>query len=348
MSGKRIHYIDSLYRRYGPYVRISPSEIAVNDPAGFKTIHSVTAGFEKSQWYYDLVSLDRPTLFTMTDNKSHGARRRLLARGFSKSNIRQNWEQVVRENIDLAVSQMRTESQSKGYCDILKWWTLMATDTSTHVMFGECFKTLQRGEVNDYIHVLQSALKGGGIGAELPLVKVIGAKLPFQAAWQMFSANDYILDRGKIAVKNMRASQGTQNIFANIMAESEKGERLDEKDVVLEATATIVAGTDTTAVTLTYLVWAVLSRPELRDAVEEEVKRLPSDFKDADVEQLPLLNAIIEESLRLYGAAPGMLPRMVPKGGIEIGGYWMPEGTTVTTQSYSLHRDADNFYNPHE
>jgi cytochrome P450 len=348
MRGRRIHYIDSLHRIYGPYARISPTEVAVNDPAGFKQIHSVTSGFEKSLWYQKLVLFKRPTLFGMTDNKTHGLRRRMLARGFSKSNMRQNWEAVVRDNIDLAVSQMRKECIEKGTCDMFKWWTFMATDTSAHVMFGESFDTLQRGEVNDYIRVMQSALMGGGIGAELPWVRSIGARLPFPAAWRLFGASKYLLDYGKIAVKNMKATQGAQNVFANIMAEMDKGERLDETDVVLEATALIVAGTDTTATTLTYLVWAVLCRPELQTALVQEVQRLPTTFKDSDLEELPLLNAVIEETLRLYGAAPGGLPRMVPKGGVELGGYWMAEGTTVTTQSYSLHRDPDNFYSPYE
>ena len=348
MSGQRIHYVDSLHKRYGLYVRISPTEIAVNDPTGFKRIHSVTAGFEKSPWYSEIVAQDRPALFTATDNKVHGARRRLLARGFNKSNIRQHWESVVRDNIDLAVSKMRSESRAKGSCDIFKWWTLMATDTSTHVMFGECFNTLQRGEANDYIHVLQLALMGGGIGAELPFVKAVGRILPFRTAWRMFGANDFLLDYGKIAVKNMRSSQGSQNIFANIMAESEKREQLEEMDVVLEAMNLIVAGTDTTAVTLMYLVWAVLCRPALQQSIEQEVRNLPPDFNDSDVEGLSLMNAVIEETLRLYGAAPGGLPRMVPKGGIELGGYWMPEGTPVPPQRYSLHRDPNNFHNPHE
>ena len=316
MSGQRIFYVDSLHRKYGPYVRISPTEIAVNDPAGFKRIHSATAGFEKSRWYFDTVFNDRATLFTMTDNKTHAKRRRLLAKGFSKSNLRQSWEQVIRDNIELAVSQMRTEFRAKGTCDVFKWWTLMATDTSTHIMFGECFNTLQHGEVNEYIEILQYAMQGGGIGAELPLVRIVGSRLPFRSARQMFGDGSYLYDFGRVAIKNMKASHGSQNIFANMMAESEKGEYLSEEDVIAEATALIVAGTDTTAVTLTYLVWAVLSRSDLQRAVEEEVGKLKPEFNEADVEQLPLLNAVIEETLRLYGAAPGMLPRMVPEASI--------------------------------
>ena len=42
-----------------------------------------------------------------------------------------------------------------------------------------------------------------------------------------------------------------------------------------------------------------------------------------------------------YGAAPGGLPRMVPPGGADMGGYFLPEGTTVQTQAYSFHRDPE-------
>lgn len=147
---------------------------------------------------------------------------------------------------------------------------------------------------------------------------------------------------------NSKAQGEGTNIFANIIREAEKGEHLEDFDVQLEASALIVAGSDTTAITLTYLTWAVLSRPALRDELEQEVALLPEDFGDGDIEDLPLLNAVVEETLRLYGAAPGGLPRMVPPAGTTLGGYFFPPGTTVTTQSYTFHRVPRLFPNPFE
>ena len=131
-----------------------------------------------------------------------------------------------------------------------------------------------------------------------------------------------------------------------MMAEAEKGERLDNEDVAIEASNLIVAGSDTTSITLTYLVWAVLSRPGLRVQLEQEVQQLPEDYHDADVEQLELLTAVIEETLRLYGAAPGGLPRVVPSEGVMINGVYIPAGITATTQSYTFHRNATLFPDP--
>lgn len=348
ISGRRIYHVHALHERYGPLVRIAPSEVAVADAQAFKLIHGVNSGFEKSPWYKDMVSIGREGVFTMANNKTHAARRRLLSRPFSKSHLRQHWEVVAKERVRLAVSQIRSEIVATGCADVLKWWTFMASDVSTHLMFGESFHTLEEGKVSDYIRKLQSALMGGGIGVELPLVRWIGRRLPFQICRDLWAANDYLMGYAKLAVSNMKSSQGKTNVFANMMTEAETGERLDDEDVRIEAQSLIVAGSDTTSITLTYIVWAVLSRPDLQRRVEQELQTLQQDFGDADVEQLQLLNAVVEETLRLYGAAPGGLPRIVPAAGTTMRDLFLPRGTTVTTQAYTFHRDANIFPEPLE
>ena len=63
-----------------------------------------------------------------------------------------------------------------------------------------------------------------------------------------------LADHAKIAVRNMRANQQSKNIFAHITQEAEKGKALTDDDVVCETISLFVAVTDTTAVSLTYLV----------------------------------------------------------------------------------------------
>lgn len=86
-------------------------------------------------------------------------------------------------------------------------------------------------------------------------------------------------------------------------------------------------------------------------------------LKYADLEKLKLLDAIMTEGLRLNPAAPGSLPRVVPKGGARIAGIWVPEDvsdfnpfyarrlaktpqTTVSMMNYSTHHNADIFPRP--
>jgi len=135
ISGRRIHHTNALHDKYGPFIRISPGEIAVADPQAVKQIHGVASGFVKTEWYTRLVDSPRLAVFTMSDPKAHAARRRLLSRPFSKSHLRQHWEDAVRQKVDLAVLRIHSKAMAAPV-DVLQWWTFMASDVSAHLMVG--------------------------------------------------------------------------------------------------------------------------------------------------------------------------------------------------------------------
>lgn len=191
-----------------------------------------------------------------------------------------------------------------------------------------------------------------GISQELPWIKAAGWLLKYIPMGNLrnpFRDHNALQEQAGQLVESLKdGNSGTKNIFTDVAAAAEKGEKLSLKDVPVESVGLLIASTDTTAITLAFLIWAVLSRPDLRRELEDEVDTLSDEFTEADVEKLPLLNAVIEETLRLYGAAPANLPRMVPEGGATLCGYYLPQGTTVHTQAYSFHRDADFFPIPEE
>jgi cytochrome P450 len=145
-GGRRIFYIDDLHKKYGPIVRISPTEVAVADPAAFKQIHAVSSKFAKDIWYEKLTNFPRLSVFTMRNPREHGQRRKLFARGFSKTYLREHWESTVREKTLLAVEKIKVDAQT-GVADLLKWWTFMATDIVGILGFGESFGMLELGKV---------------------------------------------------------------------------------------------------------------------------------------------------------------------------------------------------------
>lgn len=83
------------------------------------------------------------------------------------------------------------------------------------------------------------------------------------------------------------------------MAASEKTEERLSK----EAQVLLAGGTTTTAHTIGFASYYILSRPEMRNALQEEVRETMLDWPRkvpswAELEKLPLLNGIIRESLR--------------------------------------------------
>ena len=196
---------------------------------------------------------------------------------------------------------------------------------------------------------LENILRSDNIRAEFPWAHAILRNLPFKKMQTMFRPDRQIFEYGSKAVENARAQEGNSvSLFARLLAEVNENERseLGELEIRWEAMGLIVAGSDTTAVTLTYLVWAVMKNPGLQGRLEDEIATLGESRQDKDLEALPLLSSVIEETLRLYGAAPGSLPRAVPATGSTIDNFFLPEGTVVSTQAYTLHRETSVFKDP--
>jgi cytochrome P450 len=129
-------------------VRIAPNEVAVADIAGVSQIHKIGSGFLKSAFYANLTPTREPGIFAMRDPHAHAARRKLFARAFSNSSLRANWEVEVRKKAEAAVQRIKQDaSGAQQGADILKWWTLLATDVIAHLSFGESFNMLELGQV---------------------------------------------------------------------------------------------------------------------------------------------------------------------------------------------------------
>lgn len=77
----------------------------------------------------------------------------------------------------------------------------------------------------------------------------------------------------------------------------------------------LIAGHETTATAITWAFYCLACRPELQQALREELRRrpLPTDSTGcapldndvlAELQSLPLFDAVIRESLRLFPPAP--------------------------------------------
>lgn len=142
-------------------------------------------------------------------------------------------------------------------------------------------------------------------------------------------------------------SDAKPTLLSKLYRASENEEdTLDFIEVREDAMSYIAAGSDTTTNTLTYLIWTVCKKPEIKAKLLEELKTLPSDFGEQDVRKLPYLELVIQETLRLYAAAPSGLPRIVPPGGATLSGQFIPSGYTVSAQAYSMHRNPDVYADP--
>ena len=351
LRGDKPRYVQSLHKKYGPIVRVSPSEVAINDVNAAKEIHRVGGRYLKAGFYEHIGHKSAKTLFSTQDPKHHAIRRRLLSAPMSESSLKQ-FEPVVLERVRLCVSRMAEELKTRGVIDVFKWWTFLATDTIGELAFGDSFRMLEVGHKNQYSKDLEDLSGFMAVRTTFPFLVNVSAYVPiplFKRAAAMGQRMGQYAAQSIERYKKLIAANPANpkpTLFTKVFNAGENG--LTDAEIRLEAGGYIAAGSDTTAITLTYLVWAVSRDAQIRKKLVAELSNVPEKPEDADLKDLPYLNRVIHETLRLYPAVPGALPRAVPREGATLAGKRLPGGVTVSTQAYSLHRDPALFPEPEQ
>ncbi|CDP04688.1 unnamed protein product [Coffea canephora] len=110
----------------------------------------------------------------------------------------------------------------------------------------------------------------------------------------------------------------------------------------------LTAGTDTSSVTLEWALSLLLNHPEVLEKARAELDaQVGTDrlIEEHDLSNLPCLHNIISETLRLYPAAPLLVPHE-SSDDCKIGGYNIPRGTILLVSAWAVHRDPNVWDDP--
>ncbi|KAH0734122.1 hypothetical protein KY285_009829 [Solanum tuberosum] len=101
------------------------------------------------------------------------------------------------------------------------------------------------------------------------------------------------------------------------------------------------AGTDTTAITMEWALSLLLNNPEALKKAQNEIDTHIGDssrlLDDSDLAQLPYLHGIINETLRMYPAAPLLVPHETSDECI-VGSFHVPRGTMLLPNEFKPER----------
>lgn len=163
-------------------------------------------------------------------------------------------------------------------------------------------------------------------------------------------------------------------VLSALLAGYEKESNLKEEPSVLSNTVLryprlsvtsemidqLAAGHETSGITLTYISWQLSRNLPLQDKLRAELLTLSPNMllgsghdtrklpKSKELDALPILHAVIMETLRLHAAIPGGQPRMTPYPRCTIGEFSIPGGVRVEAAAYSVHRNAYVYPEPEE
>jgi cytochrome P450 len=131
-----------------------------------------------------------------------------------------------------------------------------------------------------------------------------------------------------------------------IEAKHEHPNIVNDNQVLSYTVSNMNAGSDTTAISLRAIIYYTLKNPQTGKRLREELTlalhenriSLPISWKQSQ-EELPYLDAVIREALRLHPAVGLLLERVVPAEGLQLpDGPFLPAGTIVGANPWIIHR----------
>ncbi|KAF9466030.1 cytochrome P450 [Collybia nuda] len=223
-------------------------------------------------------------------------------------------------------------------------------------------------ETNDpYISIAEEALDGitqAGIPGQflvdlLPILKYVPSWMPgagFKrkaAYWKQI--NIEMAEKPFQHVKeNLRAGNATPSIVATFLDSlpHTNDKRQEEEETIAKDVAVLAyaGGADTTVSAVQFFFLAMAMYPEIQRKAHMELdavvgpNRLP-DFNDRQL--LPYINAIVKETMRWQLVAPLGAGHMCTNDD-EYGGYFIPKGTLVLGNAWTILHDPEIYPSPEE
>lgn len=121
------------------------------------------------------------------------------------------------------------------------------------------------------------------------------------------------------------------DFMSHLLQAEEKGD-LTMPDLVANANLMVIAGSETTATILSGTIYYLCTHPRVMQKLLDEVRtsfNSSDEINIARISQLKYINAVIDESFRLYPPAAGSHPRITPPEGANILGEWLPGNVCV-------------------
>ncbi|KAA8644910.1 hypothetical protein EYZ11_005298 [Aspergillus tanneri] len=349
-AGKEVLTIFDCHRKYGSVVRLGPNDLSVNSLSGLKTIY--TGAFEKHPWYSDLfINFHTENLVGMVNNQPHARQKRMLSKIYSKSFLQESTD--LRDISRIVLSQrllptLQRVASSGEAINVLPLFQAVGMDFTSAYLFGTRNSTT-------YISQLPEWQKWLDEYEQFKEMSRDDRRDGFIESWCLSLCrrmehnahpNDVPVATKPVVYNQLRDS-----------LEKDSDSRPRELVIASELLDHLVAGHETTGITFTYMMWELSRHPHIQAELRRELLTLSSQLKypflsptsgdllqipsASAIDSLPLLDAILRESLRVHSPAPAPLPRSTPASanGISLDGYDnIPGGVRVSSSAYSLHR----------
>lgn len=279
----------------------------------------------------------------LSEGPTHSRQRKSLTSSFRIQNIRALHELMLAKT---KIMMMRMEEQAirEGRCEVSSWASKATLDIIGPSLMSQDFDALRsdRQPVNESFTELTAVDSGQTIHfiASMFLPKAVVAMLPTKTN-RMIERNVKVIRNACSDSLDARGSVTEKaTVGSEILTSVLQDPQADRREVIDQMITFLGAGHETTA---TSVAWAVhlLTLPQnlhYQEALHKELSEHPGCTSSAiALEALPLLNAICEETLRLYPPVTTTARKAIRD--TTVAGVAVPKGTIIILFPWVVNRN---------
>lgn len=328
-----IALLDNLYAKHGKIFKvrmIGENLVAIADAEASHEILADKEGIYSSRkgWDFAIGELFKGGLL-LRDGQEHRYHRQMLQQSFLKEPMtgyleimQPIAEKYIRENF-------AAEGSAPVFPKIKELTLLMATAVFFGIKAGSSLPTINRA-ISDIVHAVTGLLR-------LPL--------PFTTYGKGFVARAELISYFKSMIADRRKNP-TPDLFGQLCVAEIDGKGLSDAEIMNHAIFILMAAHDTTASSVTSLMYELSKHTAWQDQLREESIQFygKGALDYSRLKGLEKLGWAFKETLRLHPPLV-VFPRKLEKPA-ELAGYALPAGSRVAVVAHLLHRSADYWREP--
>ncbi|MCJ1251964.1 hypothetical protein MMC30_009202 [Trapelia coarctata] len=346
------------HQKYGKFVRFGPNRMSINSNTALKDIYGYKANIGKSHIYQ--VSSDflhETNTVTARDKNVHARKRRVLSQALSDSAMRSMEDhilEIVRKLCECLINGNANGGESKPQLkatdgwgppmNFADWSNYFSFDIMGTLCFGKSFNMLEKEDNRYILDLIMDGTQGIATMAHMPgLLKIhLTDIIPNKLDTGMKKFKAYSKAQSDERIRN-DANIKIRDFYSYLLKarDPETGKGFSEAELLSEASALIVAGSDTSSTVLTATLFYLLHNPRTLTTLTTEIRStfptLEAIRSGPTLHSCAYLRACLDEAMRFSPPIGGIMPREVLAGGAVIDGEFFPEGVDVGVPHYALH-----------
>ncbi|KAK5116643.1 hypothetical protein LTR62_007317 [Meristemomyces frigidus] len=371
----------ALHKKHGDLVRIGPNCISISKPDIIPVIYGIQKGYVKSRFYavwQNIINGKRsPSLVFTTDEQQHAMLRRPVASAFALSTLVE-FEPLIDSTTAVFLTRLDELFAETGkVCDLGTWLQWFAFDVIGELTFSRRLGFLEKAEDVEGIAASVAAnFDRCSVLGQMPWLDLLTYKNPIYLRLFAKPVSSPIVSFGQRRLRERLDGQGeggypeieipdpalrekvlntqtpTKPDFLSrfLQLQQEQSDLVTDSQVLTYLFANLNAGSDTIASTLRAVFYYLLKNPQTLSSLQQELFLAQESGKLStplptwtEVQNLPYLNAVMKEALRLNPALALPMERIVPPSGLTIAYVFFAPGTVVGINPWVLQRDTRIF-----